>query len=448
MKRVTSFLTALILCALAGCAGGARSKLVIGVVAPASGANASIGREALRGAELAAADLNRRGGVAGTMISIVFRDDSDRATAPGQLRDLVRTPSLAAIIGPETSSLVSSDRDPTSVAHIPVLTLASDGSVAKDPGLFRIVPSNRAMAASLAGWLVTTRKLNKIAIASGAGAFGQDGTAAAKGALKRVGVQPSTVQQIEPGALDLSGLARGLRTSGADAVIEWCEPAEAARLTSAIRALGWDAQIVGPSNLFDTDYRALAGSATDGTVIAFPKISEETWFGQDLRDWFLAYHRRFTLLPIPHQQTLVSEIPMTALTAYDAVGLIADASLRAKSKDPARIRAALAATRDYRGILRSYSFGKDREAFGNSEVTPARLFNLAILYDVQPGFDLDRQIAFYKVQVSAFYVPDEYQQSEQGQKLKDRVLEQVLSDPENVQFFKAYEPPRPPPGPV
>ena len=448
MRRLLSRVAFSTLLITSSCISNGGNQLVIAVFAPSRGPDAAIGLQARRGAELAAADLNRRGGVRGSEVKIVFTDDSDASKTVSLMNELVRKHRPSAVIGPESLDPIRSKRNPFTSANVPVLSLAPDGTLPLDSSVFRLSPSNKDMASVLVDWLVKTRSIKKICVVTSSDAFGRDGSRWVTAALKKAGTTPTTVQRITPGALDLSSVAQGLRSSGADAVVYWTGAADGARLTRAIRDLGWGAQIAGPSTLFDSEYRSLAGELSENTVLALQRISEEKWFGQELRDWFIGYHKRYTLLPIAKQDTLVSDIPLTAITSYDAVDLVADAVVRAGSTNPSKVGVELRRTTNFQGVLKDYSFRKTRESFIAPQLSVARFYNLALLYDVEPGSDRDRQIAFYKIQVSAFYVPDEYLNSEQGQKLKDKVLEDVLSDPENVEFFRAYTPPRPPPGPV
>jgi len=78
----------------------------------------------------------------------------------------------------------------------------------------------------------------------------------------------------------------------------------------------------------------------------------------------------------------------------------------------------------------------------------ARFYNFALLYDIDRRAKRDEQIAFYKIQVSALYLPPEFFNTDNGAELQQRVLEDVLTNPEKVEFFKAYRAPRAAPGPI
>lgn len=430
---------------MAACPTGG-DDIVIGVVSPSTGPQAGLGRQIRNGAILAAESLNRRGGFEGRKVRIAYRDSADPSRLTGLLSDLARRDKPLAVVGLQSISAVRTKNNPLARAGIPTLTIgAAAGSIRENPHLFRLTPSNDDMVDVLADWLVGVRSIKKIAIASSSDEAGRDGAREFTLALNKLGAQLTTQVSISGDTTDLSPQVQAMRASGAEAVVVWATAEDAARVALAVRQIGWDVQIAGPNTLFETEFRSLAGAATDNTVTIVPKIKPEQWFSKELRDWFVEYHRRFTLLPIPEQRTLVADLPLSAITSYDAVNLVLDAARRVSSDEPAKISAALKRTDFFKGVIRSYAF-RGREALVASDLEPGRFFNLALLSDISPGFDPERQIAFYKIQVSAYYVPDEYLDTKEGEALVERVLEDVLTNPEKVEFFRAYEPPRNPPG--
>ncbi len=428
-----------------GCPRGGE-EIVVGVVAPSSGPSAGLGRQIRNGATLAAEAINRRGGYEGRNVRIAYRDSSDPSRLTGLLSDLARRDKPIAVVGPPSLSGMQSSNNPLSRESIPVLAIgAAAGSVEGNPHLFRLTASNAAMSAVLAEWLVAVRSFRKVAVVSSSDESGRDGAKRVAIAVKEKGADVVAEVSIAVGPSDFSAQAQALSTTGAEAVIVWAGAADAARVALAAKQIGWDVQIAGPGTLLETEFRSLAGTASDNTVTIVPRMTEDQWFSKELREWFVEYHKRFTLLPIPEQRTLVADLPFSAITAYDAVGLVLDAVRRASSDEPAAVSMAIARTDSFKGVLRRYTLRK-REALAAADLVPGRFFNLALLNDISPGFDLERQIAFYKIQVSAYYIPDEYLKTTEGEALLERVLEDVLTNPEKVEFFRAYEPPRDPPG--
>ncbi|MGH2785955.1 MAG: ABC transporter substrate-binding protein [Actinomycetota bacterium] len=449
-RGVANVLCVVVLVATAASCTGAKGDIVIGVVGPLSGPLAFVGEAQRRGAEIAANAINDEGGIKGRKVRLAVRDDADFSRITGILRDLTLREKAIAIVGPETATPVLSASSPTARAKVPVLLpYAAHGDVrprgAVD-NVYRLVPSAADESALISDWLVKQRRMGSIAIATAADEDGRGAAALLKRSVPAAGGRVVAAREFTPGEIDQTQLAQTLKRSGASALIVWGPPADAARVAQAVRRVGWNAQIAGPLGLFVSDYRSLAGTTSDGTAITLP--FRRDWFSARVAAFFLRYQTRFGIVTIPKQRTLIPDLPVLAMAAHDAVVLAADAARRAGAS-PAKVNEALQRTKDVEGISRTYTFTpQNHEAFGGDDLWMARFYNFAVLYDVDRRADRAEQIAFYKIQVSAIYVPPEFFRTAKGAELQQRILEEVLTNPEKVEFFKAYRPPRPPPGPI
>ena len=437
-------LSVLISATLAGCTGG-EDEVVIGVVGPSSGPQSEIGNAMRRGAELAAKDLNATGGVAGTRIKIEYRDDADAARLPEILRELAVGKEASAILGPENLAAVADPTGPLREVETPYLSIVPEGELGDR--VFRLSPSATDQAAVLARWLVDVRGFERVAVVAADEPASVTGAEAVEAALRDAGRPPVEVGRFAPSVPDASPVVAGLRESNPDALVVWAGPDDAARVLRAVRDARWGVQVAGPLTLFDPDYRSLAGVATDNSAFVLPR--RESWFTPELIDWFLGYSEEYGILTIPKRLTLIPALSYLDMLAYDAVKVVAEAVLRADSREAGDVLAALEDGTAVKGVFADYAFTpEDHEAFDADALWMARLSNFAFLYDADPRSDRETEIAFYKVQVSAYYVPQEFLRSPRGRRIQQRILDQVLTDPENVNFFRAYRPPRPPPGPL
>ncbi len=450
MRRAVGFFLGLALAAsVASCTGGG-GDIVIGVVGPLSGPNAFVGQAQQRGAEIAAAEINDNGGIGGRKVRLAVRDDSDFSRITSILRDLTLREKAVAIIGPETPTPVLSASSPTSRARVPVLLpYASSGDLLPRAGrapVFRLVPSTADEAATLARWLAGERRLRSIALATAANEDGRAAASALKAAVPSAGGRVVAAREFVPGEVDQTQLAQALRRSGAGALVVWGPPADAARVANAVRRIGWRVQIAGPSGLFVSDYRSLAGTASEGTAITLP--FRRDWFTARVAAFFLRYESRFGIVTLPRQRTLIPDLPVIAMASYDAVKLAAEAAKRGGASGP-KVAAALERMKDVRGLGTTYSFSStDHEAFSRDDLWMARFYNFALIYDIDRRANRAEQVVFYKIQVSAIYLPPEFFRTDEGSKLQQRILEDVLTNPEKVEFFKAYRAPRAAPGPI
>jgi len=449
MRRLARLVLCLALVPLAACTSN-KGEVVIGVVGPLSGPLAFVGQAQQRGAQLAVDELNDGKGIGGRKVRLSVQDDSDFARITGILRDLTLREKALAIIGPETATPVLAPTSPAARARVPVLLpYASLGDVRPRAGrgpVFRLVPSASDEASSLASWLAGERHLGAIALATSADESGRGAADLLKRAIPAAGGRVTAAKEFTPGEIDQTQLAQSLRRSGASALVVWGPPADAARVALAVRRIGWRVQIAGPTGLFVSDYRSLAGTASDDTAISLP--FRRDWFSTRVAAFFLKYESKFGIVTLPRQRTLIPDLPIIAMAAYDAVKLVAQAAETGGASGP-KVASALETMKNVEGIGTSYTFtAADHEAFSRDELWMARFYNFAVLYDIDPRANRNEQIAFYKIQVSAIYVPPEFFRTDKGEELQQRVLEDVLTNPEKVEFFKAYRAPRAAPGPI
>ncbi len=152
MWRKATMLPPVLLATLMGIApaacGGGRAPVLVAAVGQWTGAE----EQALRqGIELAAAPVNKDGGIGGHPVEIVFKDDrNDNAAAAQIARELMQDPKVIAVIGHTRS-------DPTLVAAkvydggMPVISprVTTPDLAGLSQWVFQLVPSDSAYAAAV-----------------------------------------------------------------------------------------------------------------------------------------------------------------------------------------------------------------------------------------------------------------------------------------------------------
>lgn len=434
---------ALLLClfAVAACTGRVPDQVRIGLVVPLSGDRAYLGREVRDGVELAVDDLNAEGGLLGEPIDLVVRDDRDLVDLPGQLADLAERARVTAVVGPEVPAVLLGPRSPLTRRDVAaVLPTAFAGDVRAAAGtVVRTVPSAYDQAAALGRWLVDVRRIHAVAVLVADPVEGRLARDAAVDGLAAGGVRVTAVVEADPGVGDLTPSVSALRERSGDAgaVLLWAPPPVAARATRAVRDIRWDVQVAVPASAFVAEYRALAGEASEGVVLPFP--FREEWFSARTERWLLRWHREHGIGSLPDLDTLVLDLPVAAMAAYDAVGLIAAAVRDAGTREPSAVAEALRTTA-HDGLLRDYDLSTG-EAWNPDDLYLARFHHYAVIYDADPRLDPARQRRFYRYQVQLEYVPDSVLQGPAGDVIRRALEERRRRAPD-------YETPLPPPEPV
>lgn len=426
--------------AVAACGTGAPEHVRIGVVVPLSGPRADLGQQVLDGARLAVEDVDDAGGLLGRDVELVVVDDADLIQLPGQLASLAEQSRVSAVVGPEAPGVVLGERSPLSRRGVPAIlpTAFTGDPSAAGAYVARVVPSATAQAGAVGRWLAEVRAADEVALLVADDIEGDAARVEVTAALRGQGVRVAAERTADPDSVRLDPVVDQLRSAApdVDALFVWAPPEAAARVTLAVRRLGWDVQIVVPSSSFVAEFRTLAGQASEGVVLAFPYRPE--WFGPRLTSLMVRYHRERPLGALPGLDTLVLDVPVLALAGYDAVLAIAAAVESADSREPDAVARALAEV-EVDGLLRTYD-GR-REAWSDDELFVARFHRFATVFDADPRLDADEQRTFWRRQVEADYLPAEVLDGPAGALLRS-LLEESRRD------VPSYVPPAPPPGPV
>jgi branched-chain amino acid transport system substrate-binding protein len=433
---------AVLLAMLVGaCGTGTPPNVRIGVIAPLTGTRAWLGQEVVAGARLAIEDINEAGGLLGEPVELVVADDADLTSLPGQLSDLAERSRVSAVIGPEAPGVLVGPRSPLTRRAVPSLLPSAFGGALDTASTFvaRTVPSARAQATALGRWLRHERGIRQVAVLMADPIEGDLARDDLVDGLTSGGVDVVAVVEADGDAPDLRPSVAVLQRRAGDvgAVLLWGPPASAARATEAVRFLDWDVQVAVPASSFVAEYRTLGGDAIEGVVAVFP--FDQAWFTGDLVTWMLRYQLRYGLGLLPQLDTLVIDIPVSAVAAYDAVRLVAQAVMAAESRVPADVARELAAGR-FEGLLRTYEL-EQLEAWTADDLYVARFHELALTFDVDPRLDLDDQIALWRAQVTLDLFPAG-DAPPPIQALLDRIIGERRADP------PAYQPPLPGPEPV
>lgn len=317
----------------------------IGIYVPTAGPRASQGLSLRRGAALAVSEANRSVVPGNPPFELVVRTE---ASPWGSAREVVRLVyddrvwAIAGAVGGESSHVV---QQVVTKAHVPFVgTATTDASLTEVniPWTFRLLPADDAFAERLVDHLVRDRGLDKIVVLASTAYDARLRADAFERRCSRTGTTPLVSLRFRPGEAVPDDLVTRLDRAGADAVVLWGRPADAAGLLAAIRSLPSPPEIFAGPDFDDPVLLRAAGPAAEGLTI----VSVAGAGGPDRPSIGFAklYEARFATPP-----------DGTAAAAYDGVRLVIDAIHRG-GLNRVRIRDALAATHDFAGVLGEISF--------------------------------------------------------------------------------------------
>jgi len=310
----------------AGCRGGAREEVVIGIAGPLTKAN---GRSMRMAAEMAAAEINAGNGINGRHLRLVFADDSaDPAKAIEVARRLRMNDSVVAVVGHVNSS--------TSLKAAPIYNAVDNDSVPGDPVLeispassspqltgagdwtFRVCPTDLEFSPVLARWAARLGK-RRAAVLYVNDDYGQGVMASFTDAFRRAGGSivsddPYLPVSYEGGDTALDPyLLRAFRR-GADALVIGGQAQEGLKIIAAARRLGFQGPILGADGLTGVKD---GGAVAEGVYVSSAFLADRP--AEKAQRFVQAYRQRFNELP-DHRGAMTYDVLYLLKEAIERAG--------------------------------------------------------------------------------------------------------------------------------
>ncbi|TRX74168.1 ABC transporter substrate-binding protein [Pseudomonas mangiferae] len=316
----------------------AKDAIKVCFVDDRSGAAADTGIQSYNGFQLALAEVNAAGGIAGHPVEAVAYDGKTdpQLTATFASR-CAEDDGALAIVGGNPAAPAAAMIPIATEYEIPYLMLSAGTDNLTDapaPFHFRVGPRNSQDANAIAG-LVSTQGFKRVAIINNSLPFGTDSAHAALAALKAKNIEVVAQQTYDINATDLAPQVSTLRNAKPDVVLVFPYAADGARVLRTLQQLGMQTpRIVARSALLST-LRDLAGAASDGVLI--PNTVDI--HRDDVKRLFEAYKARFG----------AEQPTMYPVLGYDAAKLVFKALAEPKvlaALDDGELAAARVALRD------------------------------------------------------------------------------------------------------
>jgi branched-chain amino acid transport system substrate-binding protein len=353
----------------------AADTMKIGVVAPITGPSAEIGSYQIQGAKLAVAEINKAGGVLGKQIELIIEDD--QTTNPGIIMafsKLVGNKEIVGFLGSIRSTQVNAMSPDVMKVGKPVMIGGTDPTLTHmgNPWYFRTRPNDSYSARVIAEYGVKSLGKKKWAIVHSTDTFGTSGKNALVESLKAMGITPVLIQGYTNNSQDFTPVAMAVKRSGADVLASYVPfETDLGILAKQLRQVGVTIPWVGSATNMSTTALRLAGSALNDTF-AVADFARESCPGA------AAYANKY-------EAAYKGERPdhFSAWT-YDGMHVLALAINNAKSTDPAKIRQAILALKDYKGAEGTYNFDKNGDGLHGYNVV--KNVNGKIMYEKHIDF--------------------------------------------------------------
>lgn len=321
----------------------AADAIKIGVSGPYTGGSSSMGVSMREGVRLAAAEINKSGGVLGRQIELVERDDEAKNERGVQIaQELINREQVVAAVGFINTGVALASQRFYQNAGIPAIANVATGSVVTQQFLppkyehnyaFRLSAADNIQAPMIAAEAVTKRGFKKVAIMADSTNYGQLGREDMEKALDKLGVKPVVVEKFNIGDVDMTAQLLRAKEAGAEALLTYGIGPELAQLANGMAKLGWKVPMIGSwtlamANFIDTARANGDGALMPQTFIQNPNTPKRKAFIDAYITNFHPKHDRI-------------ESAVSAAQGYDSLHLLAAAITQAGNTKGADIRAAL-----------------------------------------------------------------------------------------------------------
>jgi branched-chain amino acid transport system substrate-binding protein len=266
MKRMFTFrssVAALALLVTGSVFAKDEKEIRIGVAGPHTGASAAFGEQLWKGAEQAASDINKAGGVNGMQIKLIKADDAcEPKQAVSVANRLVDSDKVTAVVGHFCSASTIPASEVYSEAGVLMITPASTNPTVTDRNLQTIMRAcgrDDQQGVVAAEFIVNKVKAKKVVVLHDKDTYGRGLADAMKLHMKKLGVTEVLYEGLTRGEKDFNALVTKIKAVNADAVYFGGLHTEAGPLIRQMREQGLTAAFISGDGIVSNDFVTTAG---------------------------------------------------------------------------------------------------------------------------------------------------------------------------------------------
>jgi branched-chain amino acid transport system substrate-binding protein len=321
----------------------------IGVISIITGQGAAYGEAITNGIKLALDEINAKGEV---LIDLKIEDSSgkqEQALAAAQ--KLINSEKVVAIIGPTLSNEMFAAGPEANASGVPIMGTSTTAKGIPQIGKFvfrNSMPESQAIPASV-GHAVKKYNIRKVALLYGNDdAFTKSGFDTMKEVAEKLKLNIVTIQEFQKGQADYKAQLTKIASLKPDAVFCSALYNEGGVILAQARKMGLKVPFVGGNGFNSPQVIEIAKEAAEGLIVATP------WFGEKNDPKVKAFVAKY-------EKAYGKKPDQFAAQAYDALYIMTNALKAAGTADRAKLRDALAATKNFQGVVGKFSFDAERD---------------------------------------------------------------------------------------
>lgn len=345
-----------------GFAGTAAAQAVrIGFHAPLTGFAASDGKSALNGAELAVEQINARGGVNGRKLELVVYDDQARPDQAVPLANKFLGDNLKVVISGSYSGPTRAAAGVFQKAGVPYISAYAIHPDITRAGnfVFRTSFMGEVQGKAAAKLIGESLKQSKVTVISVNNDFGQALSTGFKSAARQFGINIASEYNFAMGDRQFGGIVASVKRDAPEALYIPGYFFNGGPLVAQLRAAGVTAPIVGTEGFDTSSFIDIARKAAEGVLVTTSLDRDSTL--APMRRFIDDYEARFKV-----------GADMVSASTHTAVNVLASAMAKAGFDDGAKIRAAIAETRDLEVATGRITFNRSGEVYKAAQIQVIR----------------------------------------------------------------------------
>lgn len=289
-----------------GAANLGAKEIVVGLVAPQTGASAFMGIAQAKGAQMAIDEINAAGGVLGVPLKLVVRDDeSDPTKSLTYTQEIVLNEGAHFMIGQSNSACALACVDFITENRILTLHPMATSSSIIDPEMypysFRVHCSNDRQAKGIVNLAIEAGYKDAV-ILGDTSDLGVTGIASLRKYAEEYGLTITDEITFVNGDADLSPVANSIKNTDTKLVLSFAMGADAAKILEALSRIDYldKTTIIGYSGSISSNVKSLAGTldlsnvygVVHGDMCLAPTADELT--AQDLYEKYNELYGHYT----------------------------------------------------------------------------------------------------------------------------------------------------------
>ena len=333
--------------------GGGTGPILVGYYGDLSGRTSSFGQSTKNGVEMAADEINKAGGINGRTIQIITEDDQGEPNkAATVVTKLINQDKVQAILGEVASSNSLAAAPKAQEAKVPMISPSSTNPAVTQvcDYIFRVCFIDPFQGEVMAKFSANNLKAKRAAILYD---FNSDYSRGLYQFFKRsftsLGGQVVVEQSYTQGDRDFSGQLTAIRSANPDVIYVPGYYGEVGVISNQTKQLGIKAPLLGGDGWDAPQLWQLGGASLNGNYISNHYSVDDP--SPAIQKFVADYKARFNILP-----------DALAALGYDSMKVLADAIKRAGSTESAKLRDAIAQTRNFPGVTGTITIDQDRNA--------------------------------------------------------------------------------------